>query len=58
MAAIKNVGEVTDAVASMFRYAYYRRRDLSGTNRVWHCEIFRQSHITHNVENGPIPEAV
>jgi hypothetical protein len=58
MAAIEDVREVADAVASMFRNAYDRWRDLSGTTRIERCDLLRDSHLAQNFKDRSIAETV
>src|SRR5216684_2367730 len=58
MAAIEDVREVADAVASMFRNAYDRWRDLSGATRTERSELLWDSHLAQNFKNRSIAETV
>jgi hypothetical protein len=58
MAAIEDVREVADAVASMFRNAYDRWRDLSGAARTERSELLWDSHLAQNFKDRSIAETV
>ena len=58
MAAIEDVCEVADAVASMFRNAYDRWRDLSGATRIERSELLWDSHLAQNFKDMSIAETV
>jgi len=58
MAAIEDVREVADAVASMFRNAYDRWRDLPGPTRIERCELLWDSHLAQNFKDRSIAETV
>jgi hypothetical protein len=58
MAAIEDVREVADAVASVFRNAYDRWRDLPGATRIERCELLWDSHLAQNFKDRSIAETV
>lgn len=57
MAAVENIGEVTDAVAAMLCNSSDRRRDLFGATRIERSKLLRDSHFMQNVKDRSVSEA-
>ncbi len=58
MAALENIGEVTDAVAPTFRNCNDCRGDLPRATRIERSELLRDSHFMQDVKDGSVSEAV